>query len=195
MPFQHHFRKVVLSLFSAICLMFLVFCSFSASANGQNSPLAQKGEQETFGNLKVVSQFGHLVLSDQPDKETFRMIKDHGITMVINIRDEVENEGFDERKTAAEEGIAYIQIPYMDGRYIQEDAVDELLALIQSTSKNSSKIMIHCSHSQRSGSLLGVALVKAGYSREDANIMARDAGMTSRFLAKIHNEFLNSLSQ
>ena len=195
MSFQHHFRKVFVRIFFPIFILFLILNLYSTFANAQNSPLAQRGEQEAFGNLKVVSQFGHLVLSDQPDKATFRMIKDQGITMVINIRGEVENEGFDERKLAAEEGVAYIQVPYMDGRYIQKDAVNELLSLIASTSNNGTKVMIHCSHSQRTGSLLGIALVEAGYSRENANVIAREAGMTSTFLTKIHNEYLDSLSQ
>ncbi len=192
MTFQYYWGKVVLSF---ICSLFLFINLSTAQSFGQTSTLALKGDQEKFGNLEVVSQFGHLVLSDQPNRATFRMIKEQGISMVINIRGGAENEGFDERKAAAEEGLAYMQIPFMDGRYIKEDAIEELLSLINSTGNNGTKVMIHCSHSQRTGSLLGIALVKAGYSRDEANMIAVEAGMTSRFMTKIHNEFLDRMSE
>ena len=113
--------------------------------------------------------------------------------MVINIRGESENEGFDERKAVEEQGIAYIQIPYMEGRSINADAVEEILDLVTITGNNETKIMVHCTHSQRAGSLLGAALVNAGYSREEANTIAKEAGMSSEFITKIHNDYLDTL--
>ena len=53
-------------------------------------------------------------------------------------------------------------------------------------SKNGTKVILHCTHSQRAGSLLGAALYKAGHSREVANSAAEKAGMTSKFLIKVH---------
>ena len=169
---------------------FLLISQFSYA---QNSTLAVKGTQEAFGNLKVVNQYGSVVFADQPDKATIEMLKDHGIKMVITIRGESEKEGYDERKAVEAQGITYIQIPYMKGRNINSDAVDEILELINVTENNGTKIMLHCTHSQRAGSLLGAALYKSGYSREDANKIAVNAGMTSEFITKIHNEYLDTI--
>lgn len=179
----------------AVYITYFIVSMFLAAqlSYAQNSPLAVKGDQEKFGNLEVVSQYGHVVFADQPDKATIGMLKDHGIKMVITIRGEAEDEGYDERKAVEEQGIPYIQIPYMKGRAVDPAAVDELLALVDLTGENGTKIMLHCTHSQRAGSLLGAALVKAGHSREEANAIAKDAGMRSEFITKIHNDYLDTL--
>lgn len=182
--------KKIASGFGSSLVAIVLLCSTSFA---QNSPLATKGEQAAFGNLKVVSQYGHVVFADQPDKATIGMLKDMDIKMVVTIRAESENEGFDERKAVEAAGMSFVQIPYMKGREIDAAAADELLSLIEMTAKNGSKIMLHCTHSQRAGSVLGAALYKAGYSKEQANEMAKDAGMTSEFIAKIHNDYLDTL--
>lgn len=179
--------RIIISLFAAIYLI-------SVSSFAQNSPLAQKGDQTKFGNLEVVSQYGHVVFADQPGKATIGMLKDQDIKMVISIRGENEKEGYNERKAVEEQGIAFVQIPYMKGRGIDVDAADELLSLIKMTGDSGSKIMLHCTHSQRAGSLLGLALYKDGHSREEANAIAKDAGMTSEFITKMHNEYLDTLN-
>lgn len=189
MVYKSFFKKITSGMMSSLIAVFLL-CSASFA---QNSPLAIKGDQTAFGNLKVVSQYGHVVFADQPDKTTVGMFKDMGIKMVINIRNESENEGFDERKAVEAEGMAYVQIPYMKGRAINGDAADELLSLIEMTAKSGNKIMLHCGHSQRVGSVLAVALYKAGYSREKAGEIATDAGMTSEFITKIHNDYMDTL--
>lgn len=182
-------KKIMLiAVYSVASIIFAVQLSFA-----QNSPLAVKGEQETFGNLKVVSQYGHVVFADQPDKATIGMLKDHGIKMVINIRGEAEDEGYDERKAVEEQGIPFVQIPYMKGREIDAAAVEEILGLVELTGESGTKIMLHCTHSQRAGSLLGAALVKAGHSKEEANAIAKDAGMTSEFITRIHNDYIDNL--
>lgn len=180
----------------AVCAVYLVaLILVSAQLSfAQNSPLAVKGHQEKFGNLEVVSQYGHVVFADQPDEATIGMLKDHNISMVISIRGEAEDEGYDERKAVEEQGIPFVQIPYMKGREIDADAVEELLGLVNMTGENGTKIMLHCTHSQRAGSLLGAALVKAGHSKEEANAIAKDAGMTSEFITKIHNDFVDTLN-
>ncbi len=190
MIFQTIFKKL------AMCFAYVVFAVFLAlnASYAQNSPLAVKGDQEKFGNMEVVSQYGHVIFADQPDKATVGMLKDHGIKMVISIRGESEDEGYDERKAVEEQGLPFIQIPYMKGRAVDPAAVDELLGLIEMTGNNGTKIMLHCTHSQRAGSLLGAALVKAGHSREEANAIAKDAGMTSEFITRIHNDYLDSLN-
>lgn len=174
------------------CLLLSILFTIS-TASAQNSPLAEKTDIEPFGNHTVISQWGHVVVADQPDKATVGLYKDQDIKMVISIRGEAENEGYDERKAVEAAGMAFVQIPYMSGRAINGDAVDELLSLIDMTSKSGTKIVLHCTHSQRAGSLLGAALYKAGHSREEANAAAKEAGMSSEFITKIHNDFLDNM--
>ncbi len=190
MIFHKIFKKPAMCFAYVVLAVFLV----AQASYAQNSPLAVKGDQEKFGNMEVVSQYGHVVFADQPDKATIGMLKDHGIKMVISIRGESEDEGYDERKAVEEQGLPFIQIPYMKGRSVDPAAVEELLSLVEMTGESGTKIMLHCTHSQRAGSLLGAALVKAGHSRDEANTIAKDAGMTSEFITRIHNDYLDSLN-
>jgi protein tyrosine phosphatase (PTP) superfamily phosphohydrolase (DUF442 family) len=122
------------------------------------------------------------------------MLKYHGINLVISIRALNEKPGFDERKAVEEQGIAYVQIPYMKGRGIDNDGLTEIMSIVNAAGENGTKMMLHCTHSQRAGSLLGTALYRDyGYSKEDANKIAKEAGLTSEFLTKIHNENLATL--
>ena len=122
------------------------------------------------------------------------MLKDQGINMVVSIRGLNEKVGFDERKAVEEQGISFVQIPYMKGRGIDNDGLDEIMSIVNAAGKSGTKIMLHCTHSQRAGSLLGTALYRDyGYSKEDANKIAIEAGLTSEFLTKIHNENLDTL--
>jgi protein tyrosine phosphatase (PTP) superfamily phosphohydrolase (DUF442 family) len=179
--------------------VFQIFCAIALMTSvsyGQTSPLAIENVQEPFGNLEKTPQFGHVVYAFQPDKETVAMMKDQGINLVLNIRGENEDPGFDERKLVEENGMSYIQIPYMKGREIDGDSIDKIKEVIDATAANGTKMMLHCGHSQRAGSALGVILYRDyGYSREAANEMAKAAGMTSEFITKVHNEYLDTLIQ
>lgn len=175
-------------------IILLTFFIFANNSFSQNSALSIKGDQQPFGNLKVVNQFGHVVFSDQPDKATIALLNDNGIKLVLSIRGLNEKTGYNERKTVEEEGISFIQIPYMKGREINDDALSEIISIIEAAEQSGTKMMLHCTHSQRAGSLLGAALYRDfGYTKEDAIALANQAGLTSKTLIKIHNEYINSI--
>lgn len=167
---------------------------FTSASFAQTPSLSVKGEQEKFGNHQVISQYGHVVFADQPDEATVGMFKDQGIGLVLSIRRLSEDEGFDERKAVEAEGIPFIQIPYMKGRGIDLAAMDEILSVVNAAGANGTKMMLHCTHSQRAGSFLSAVLYRDhGFSKEEAMKIAADAGLKSEFLSKIHSEFLDTL--
>ena len=183
MSIQKMTKKFIQGTVYLIITAFLI----STLSYAQDDSLGEKGDQAAFGNLKKVSQFGHVVFADQPDKDTVSMLKDNDIKLVLNIRAFDENEGYDEQKAVEAEGISYIQIPYMKGRSINGEALDEILNVVYAAGKNGT-------HSERAGSVLGAALYRdLGFSKEDAGLMAKEAGLTSKFLTKIHNEYLDGL--
>lgn len=190
-------RKILMniSIFLRITLFGVVISSLFATLSfAQMAPLTKKGEQKAFGNLKVVSQYGHVVFADQPDKVTVGMLKDHDIGLVLSIRGETEDEGFDERKAVEEQGIPFVQIPYMKGRKIDLAAMNDILLVVNAAGENGTKVMLHCTHSQRAGSLLSAALYRDyGVSKDEAMRIADDAGLKSEFLSKMHSEFLDTL--
>jgi protein tyrosine phosphatase (PTP) superfamily phosphohydrolase (DUF442 family) len=177
------------SLFAAASGLFMVLTAYA-----QSPALTEKQDQEAFGNLKVVSQYGHVVFSDQPDEATVGMLKEQGIGLVLSIRGEAEEEGFDERKALEEQGIPFVQIPYMKGRGIDLAAMDEILSVVNAAGDNGTKMMLHCTHSQRAGSFLSAVLYRDyDVSKEEAMKIGEDAGLTSEFLAKMNSEFLDTL--
>lgn len=190
-------RKIFMKIYTFIrktTLTVIASMLFAVTCFAQMTPLTVKGDQEAFGNLKVVSQYGHVVFADQPDKATVGMLKDHDIGLVLSIRGEAEDEGFDERKAVEEQGIPFVQIPYMKGRSIDLAAMNDILSVVNAAGENGTKVMLHCTHSQRAGSLLGAALYRDhGVSKEEAMRIADDAGLKSEFLAKVHSEFLDTL--
>jgi len=189
-----HIKKIANKLTRGIIYSIFAVFLISTFSNAQDVSLGVKGDQTAFGNLKKVSQFGHVVFADQPDKNTIGMLKDNDIKLVLNIRAFNENEGYDEQKAVEAEGIAYIQVPYMKGRSINGEALDDILNIVYAAGKNGTKMMLHCTHSERAGSVLGAALYRdLGFSKEDAGVMAKEAGLTSEFLTKIHNEYLDGL--
>ncbi len=189
-----HIQKMAKKISHGIIYSIVVAFLMSNISYAQDASLGVKGDQIEFGNLKKVSQFGHVVFADQPDKNTIGMLKDNDIKLVLNIRAFNENEGYDEQKAVEAEGIAYLQIPYMKGRSINGEALDEILDVVYAAGKNGTKMMLHCTRSERAGSVLGAALYRdLGFSREDAGVMAKEAGLTSEFLTKIHNEYLDGL--
>ena len=187
------FQKIVaVPTYKILCFSLCLLITIS-SAKSQNSSLAVNTNIASLGNHSVISQWGNVIFADQPDLATIGLYKDLDVKIVINIRGEAEDEGYDEQKAVEAAGMSFVQIPYMEGRGINENSVDELLSLLNITEKNGTKVILHCTHSQRAGSLLGAALYKAGHSREVANSAAEKAGMTSTFLIKVHNEFLDTI--
>ncbi|MCC3861112.1 hypothetical protein [Pseudemcibacter aquimaris] len=185
MSYVSFVKKIVIA---GVASFLFVATSFAQSA------LLEKGDQQAFGNLKAVSQYGHVVFTDQPDEATIGMLKDQDIGLVLSIRGEAEDEGYDERKAVEEQGIPFIQIPYMKGRGIDLAAMDEILSVVNAAGENGTKMMLHCTHSQRAGSWLSAVLYRDhGVSKEEAMKIAKDAGLYSEFLTKIHSEFLDTL--
>ena len=180
-------RGLIFSLLSIIILS-----NFSVA---QTATLAEGGVQATFGNLQHVSQFGYVVFSDQPDKDTITMLKERDIKLVLSIRGFNEKTGYNERKAVEKQGISFIQIPYMKGREISDDALSEIMEVVIAAGQNGTKMMLHCTHSQRAGSVLGATLYRDyGYSKQDALNLAKQAGLTSETLITIHNNYINSLN-
>lgn len=185
MTFSSLIKKIALG---SLASLFMVATAFA------QAPLTEKGDQQAFGNLKAVSQYGHVVFADQPDEATVGMLKDQGIGLVLSIRGEAEDEGFDERKAVEAQGIPFVQIPYMKGRSFDMEALDEILSVVNNAGENGTKMMLHCTHSQRAGAWLSAVLHRDhGVSKEEAMKIAKDAGLYSEFLTKMNADFLDTL--
>ncbi len=156
-------------------------------------------QQTPFGNLLITPYFGNVVYAAQPDADTVKMFKDQGFNLVINIRELNEDIGFNERKLIEDQGISYMQIPYLTAPNFNadfsNDALSKIKTVIDEATAKGQKIMLHCSHGQRAGSSLGMILYRDyGYSKQDALKAATAAGMNSAWaVPKFHKFIDNSL--
>ena len=96
-----------------------IWCSlglFYSVVNAQEIDRLTEKQQAPFGNLEKTPYFCNVVYASQPDAATVTMFKEQGFDIVINIRELNEAIGFDERKMVEEQGISYIQIPYLESQ-------------------------------------------------------------------------------
>lgn len=142
--------------------------------------------QAPFGNLEITPHFGNVVYAAQPDEDTVKMFKDQGFDLVINLRELNEDLGFDEKTLVEEQGISYMQIPYMQEPTFESEfsdaALSKVKAAIDDGTATGQKILLHCSHGQRAASTLGAILYRDyGYTKEAAFKAATEAGMVSEW--------------
>lgn len=118
---------------------------------------------------------GEVITSAQPSEEEFQQLADHGIELVVNLREEDE-EGFWEASELAEDlGIEYVRIPVNpeDG-WTEENAgkLDEALA------DRDGDALVHCKTGGRPGGLLALRSAwKLGEDADEALAYGESAGL------------------
>lgn len=119
----------------------------------------------------------NLMTGGQPSLADLAVLKERGITKVINLRGLDEKLGFDETAELKKLGISYVQIPMSTATDLtKENAIklDEALKNIEGTA------LIHCASSNRVGALLALREFQIhGKSAEDAMAFGTLAGMKS----------------
>lgn len=187
------------NILNVIITCMVILMTASCAQTVQQTELTRTTEryQAPFGNLEITPYYGNVVYAAQPDEDTVKMFKDQGFDLVINVRELNEEIGFDERKVVEDQGITYMQIPYMTEPTFRSDfsndAISQIKAVIDDATAKGQKIMLHCSHGQRVGSSLGMILYRDyGYSKEAAFKAATDAGMNSEWAVPRFWKFIDS---
>ena len=176
--------KILYVLSACMIISLMVACEQTV----QQTEITRTTEryQAPFGNLEITPYYGNVIYAAQPDEDTVKMFKDQDFDLVINIRELNEDIGFDERTLVEDQGITYLQIPYMMEPTFRSnfsnDALSQIKTVIDDATAKGQKIMLHCSHGQRAGSSLGMILYRDyGYSKDEAFKAATDAGMNSEW--------------
>ena len=190
--------KKLSNICMVIGLLFLT-ASCAGTMKTANADRLTEKNQVPFGNLEITPYIGNVVYAAQPDENTVKMFKDQNFDLVINIRELNEDIGFDEKKLVEDQGITYMQIPYMTEPNFNADFSNEALSKIKEAiddaTSNGKKVMLHCSHGQRAGSSHGMILYRDyGYTKEAALKASTAAGMNSEWaVPKFHKFIDNSL--
>ena len=109
--------------------------------------------------------------------EAMALVKDHGITHIIDMLPANEHGGYDESAHAAELGLFYAHLPVQGGNDLNRanaEALDRLLA-----ESGEAPVLVHCMSGNRVGALFALrAHWLKGESAADALATGRRYGLT-----------------
>lgn len=95
-----------------------------------------------------------LVIGGQPTAELLREAAKSGIKVVVNLRSEAEDPGYDEAALAAELGLAYLRVPVDGPAGLAEDNVRLFDAVLDQVGDE--PVLMHCSTGNRVGAMFAL---------------------------------------
>ena len=117
----------------------------------------------------------NVMTGGQPRLADLPVLKEKGVTTVINLRGLGENLGFDETAELQKLGIKYVQIPMCNAADLTLDNVKKLDKALK---KVKGTALVHCASSNRVGALLAVREFHInGKTAEEAMAFGTSAGM------------------
>jgi uncharacterized protein (TIGR01244 family) len=98
---------------------------------------------------------GDFYLAGQPSEEGFDHIKEQGIKTVVNLREEKELRGFDEKSAVESRGMTYVSIPV--NRQSMEDGI--VSQFIKTLKEAERPVLIHCGGANRVSGLWAIYMI------------------------------------
>ena len=145
----------------------------------------------TWGAVSNVAHVRDLWCSGQPDRKTLEEAVEHGVKVVINLRDPSEDD-WNEKEAAEGLGLVYYNVPMAKkgpkGPFSAE-AIDRVDALVKK--HGGEETLIHCSSGNRAAGWLAVHLAEEqGTTVDDALEVGRKAGITKGAVEKKVREYI-----
>jgi protein tyrosine phosphatase (PTP) superfamily phosphohydrolase (DUF442 family) len=131
---------------------------------------APEVEVETLEDFDNLYRYRDYYIAGQPSLDALKWLQSEGVTGVINLRSEGENEdfrvsSFEEGSIVEELGMKYYCIPILGREGYSPEKLDTMAEMI----RNHKKVLIHCAGAGRATSLLMGYLVKyKGYTLDEA---------------------------
>lgn len=117
-----------------------------------------------------------LMTGGQPSLADLAVLKERGITTVINLRGLNEKLGFDESAELEKLGMAYVQIPMSSAKDLTKENASKLDAALKDIKGTA---LIHCASGNRVGALLALREFQInGKSAEESMAFGTKSGMT-----------------
>jgi len=145
--------------------------STEVTADAAVAPL----EPATVGQVPRLSRAGHILLAGQPTADDFTALREAGVTTVINLRHEIEMDGFDEAAAVEAIGMAYEALPWNGPAELNDALFDRTRELLREADGN---VLLHCASANRVGAVwLPFRVLDQGVDLEQAVEEAKQAGM------------------
>lgn len=148
-------------------------------ATGRFAAMDRSVERIDLGTVPNLTRFGSLYFSGQPARADWAVLKQAGVVVVVNLRDESEYPGYDQVAAVKAQGFRdYIHVALRGGGWALAD-LERVFRAMDAAVDREQLTLVHCASSNRSGAVLWAWLVHRGYGVEEAQKLARQAGMTS----------------
>lgn len=171
---MHKILKLILAAGVATTMM--------ACSTHSLHPVTVAQEQESAMKLAAVvpglkKPRSNLITGGQPTSEAWALLKDQGVTRVVNLRTADELGGRDEGAEIAAQGLDYRQIEIAGGADINAMHADQLWKLLDESQGTS---LVHCASGNRAGALLALgAWRQGGMTPQQALDFGKSAGLGS----------------
>jgi uncharacterized protein (TIGR01244 family) len=130
---------------------------------------------ETWGGVSNVTHVRDLWFAAQPDDAALEAARDHGIGVVIDLREPGERE-WDEQGAVESLGMTYHRVPVPKGEPFPPEAIARIDALVADAA---GPVLLHCSTGNRAAGWYAIHLVEQqGMSLDDALAVGRKVGIT-----------------
>ena len=140
------------------------------------------------GDTKPLHKLGDIYLGGQPAQADFRLLKEQGITSIINLRHPSETDWY-EGAIVEEFGMAYLQLPIQGREDLTDELFDEALAALKSN--ETGKTLVHCTACSRVGAIwYAYRVLEEDAKPAEAEQEARMAGMRSDWLLEAAQEYV-----
>lgn len=181
------------SMLSAVARIAIVAALLASGAEHLSAGQAQAGVQETWGEDTKVVAYDRFYIAGQPDEAALERAREHGVTMVINLRGESESD-WDEASVAGSLGLDFHRYPVNGAApELEAEPFEQANAAVLQAPEG--KILVHCASGNRASAWLAVYLVQhAGVSREQALAVARETGLKGSLADRVE-AYLEGLAE
>jgi len=159
-------------------LALLVVAALAACGGERSKPvrLEDVAAPVVWGSADNVTRVGQLWFSSQPDEAALRAAKEHGVTLVIDLRAPGERD-WDEAAVARGLGLEYENVPVPGKAPFSEAAFAQIDEFVEAHPKE--QILLHCSTGNRAAAWYTTHLVRRqGMPFAEALEIGRRAGIT-----------------
>jgi len=152
--------------------------------------LAAGAEEKDHGILHAKHPEPVVLFGGQPTEEPLQALAADGLSVVLDLRSESEDRGFDESAALQDLGVSYVTIPVDADRLEQPETFERFIEAMKNAE---GPTLVHCASGNRVGALYYAYLAaEKGVDREEALARAKENGLRSSSLEKAVDRYLDS---
>ena len=143
------------------------------TASTSTSPASAPAAPTTAAAFAPVTVSPTLLAGRQPTAAELGQLAKDGVRVVVDLRGEGEDRGFDEAATVRAEGMRYVSIPITAPK-----ALDAAALTTFREATGDEKTYVHCASGQRAGAFVATLLADGGMPTDEALAIGTTVGLS-----------------